>query len=114
MKSKKEIGNLGEQQAVEFLIQNNFAILQQNYRYKRAEIDIIAQKDNCLHFIEVKTRKNNTFGFPEEFVSERKKELFIETAEIYIEENNWQHDIQFDIVSVSNDSNQIHFIEEAF
>ena len=61
MKSKKEIGNLGEQQAVEFLIQNNFAILQQNYRYKRAEIDIIAQKDNCLHFIEVKTRKNNTF-----------------------------------------------------
>ena len=77
MTSTKDIGDKGEERAVTYLISNQFQIIEKNYRYKRAEVDIIAQKDNCLHFIEVKTRKNDAFGFPEEFVSDRKVELFL-------------------------------------
>ena len=58
MKCNKAIGNLGEDIAVSYLEKNKFTILERNYRYKRCEIDIIAEKDNCIYFIEVKIRKS--------------------------------------------------------
>ena len=73
MNYNKITGNIGEENAVNYLIQNKFTILERNYRFKRCEIDIIAKKDNCIHFIEVKIRKNNLFGYPEDFVSDNQK-----------------------------------------
>ena len=71
--TNKDIGNNGEDKAVEFLITNKYSILVRNYRYKRCEIDIIAKNKDCIHFIEVKIRKNNIFGYPEDFVSDNQK-----------------------------------------
>ncbi|CAN5323774.1 YraN family protein [soil metagenome] len=93
-------GNKGEKLAAEFLEKKGYNIKEKNYRYKRAEIDIIAQKENLLIFFEVKTRGAISFGLPEEFVDAKKRDLIIEAADQYIFDNNWQGDIRFDIISV--------------
>lgn len=109
-------GRLGENAAMDFLLTNHYEILEKNYRFRRAEIDLIARKNNTLVFVEVKLRKSEKFGFPEEAVSLRKQELFLEAAEHYIEKVNWQQDIRFDIVAITLFQNRmnIHHIEDAF
>ena len=109
-------GTQGENAASDFLLAKGYKIIARNYRYKRAEIDIIAQLDNLLVFAEVKWRRSDNFGFPEEAVSERKRELFLEAAEHYIEETGWQHDLRFDIIAITkNNSGQyLYHIEDAF
>ena len=109
-------GILGENMAAEVLIQKGYLIRERNYRYKRSEIDIIAEKDGILVFIEVKTRKSIRFGFPEEFVSEKKAEMVITAAEQYIYETEWKKDIRFDIVSIVMNKNgsEIQHFEDAF
>ena len=112
----KNTGILGENMAAEVLIQKGYLIRERNYRYKRSEIDIIAEKDGILVFIEVKTRKSIRFGFPEEFVSEKKAEMVITAAEQYIYETEWKKDIRFDIVSIVMNENgsEIQHFEDAF
>ena len=114
--SKQITGSKGEKFACQYLIEQDFDIIEKNYRYKRAEIDIIAKKDNLLIFIEVKTRKNNDFGFPEEFVSERKIELFGIASEEYLEQINWKGNIRFDIIAltIEEESFEIEHLEDAF
>jgi putative endonuclease len=109
-------GRLGENVATDFLLKKNYEILEKNYRFRRAEIDLIARENNILVFIEVKLRSSDKFGFPEEAVSLRKQELFLEAAEHYIEKINWQQDIRFDIVAITQNPSRlnIHHIEDAF
>ncbi len=109
-------GKTGEAFAIEYLKQNKYAIREQNYRYKKAEVDIIAQQENVLVFVEVKTRHSNTFGYPEEFVSEQKRNLFLLAADEYIYIINWQHDIRFDIIAITGTgpAAKIHHIQDAF
>src|SRR5690606_40143305 len=73
MATHNETGKKGEQLAKEFLEANNYVILETNYRYKKAEIDIIALKNNILAIIEVKTRTSIDFGEPESFVNNKKR-----------------------------------------
>jgi len=113
MKTQKQlIGNKGEQLASHFLKEQGFEIIEQNYRHKRAEIDIIAKNDLFLVFIEVKTRKNNKFGHPEETVTKRKIELFQETAEHYMIENNIPLNLRFDIIAITG--TKIEHLKDAF
>ncbi len=108
-------GQLGESMAQHHLQQQGYTILQKNYRYKRAEIDIIAQKEELLVFIEVKTRATDIFGYPEEAVNARKEKLLVNAAEEFILALGWEHDIRFDIISVTLTSPPvIHHIEDAF
>lgn len=117
MAEHNKLGAAGEEIATKYLEEKGYKILARNYRYQRAEVDIIAQKNLVLVFAEVKTRGTNKHGFPEEFVNARKIELFLLAAEEYIYQNNWPHDIRFDILSVSvsfNGKFQVHHIEDAF
>lgn len=109
-------GQQGENLAAEFLLKQGYAILHRNYRYKRTEIDIIAQKDGVLIFIEVKTRATDVFGYPEEAVNRRKERILLNAAEVFIHRIRWQKDIRFDIISVTLTAPQpfIHHIEDAF
>lgn len=116
-KTKKQItGALGEDFSCQHLIDNGFEILEKNYRYKRAEVDIIASRENVLVFIEVKTRKNDRYGNPEEFVSDRKKELFSIASEMYVEHINWKGNIRFDVIALTKnkDSFDLVHLEDAF
>lgn len=113
-KSKIEIGNEGEEKAKHFLIQNGYEIIVQNYRYKRGEVDLIAIKNDVLCFVEVKTRKNTSFGYPESFITNKKEELLRDLAEHYIFKIDWQKDIRFDAVSIITASNEIVLFEDIF
>lgn len=111
-----QTGALGEEMAARYLTQNGYEILNRNYRWGRAEVDIIARTGNLLLFVEVKTRSTVRYGLPETFVSPRKVQLFQEAAEEYITQTNWQHDIRFDIIAVTITSGtcHCHHIADAF
>lgn len=98
----KKIGDQGEHQAAQFLTERGYSILERNYRYKRAEVDIVAQLDRLLVFVEVKTRKNAQFGYPEQFVNPKKIDLLHQAATAYQENLNWQDDIRFDIIAITD------------
>ena len=100
MAKHREIGNKGEDLAVKFLILNGYRILERNWRFSKAEIDIIAQNEHGLVFIEVKTRTRADFGQPEEFVSNHQEELIFAAAQRYMEQNNYEWEIRFDIIAI--------------
>ena len=116
MINRKGIGDKGEGNAVNFLFANGYEVLQKSYRFRRGEIDIIARKDDVLVFIEVKTRKNADFGYPETFVSESQQERIHLAAEEYILQNQWQGEIRFDIIAILWDGYEpvIDHFEDAF
>ncbi|NQZ76642.1 MAG: YraN family protein [Ekhidna sp.] len=112
--SNKTNGILGEEKAQKHYESEGYEILEKNYRYKRAEIDLIVLKDEkVLVFVEVKMRSSNSFGEAETFVSESQQERIREAAEDYIYGINWMKDIRFDIVSVDKEGN-IMLFEDAF
>ncbi|PJJ48621.1 YraN family protein [Hymenobacter chitinivorans] len=112
-----ELGQAGETAASAFLTGLGYTVLRQGYRYRRAEVDLIAQHGAALLvFVEVKTRSSTQYGFPEEFVTERKRQLFRLAAEQFQLETNWQGDIRFDIVALTPSSTgfRIEHFEDAF
>jgi putative endonuclease len=99
--SNRQKGTLGEAIAVNFLKQNGYEVIEQNYYYRHGEIDIIAKEQDALVFVEVKSRKSAKFGAPEEFVTPKKQELLRRTAEGYmIERNIGEANCRFDVVAI--------------
>jgi putative endonuclease len=109
----KEVGYKNESLAVDFLIKKGFIILNRNYRFSHFEIDIIAKKNDQIHFIEVKFRRNNSYGYPESFVSKLQQERIKKASENYLYENNIELNIVFDIISIE-ENNKITLFEDAF
>lgn len=100
--------------AAEFLQRQGFEVVARNYRFRHAEIDLIVKRENWLIFVEVKTRRSNAFGYPEEFVNAVKTRKLFEAAEEFIHRTNWQGNIRFDIVSVKlGDMPEIRHFEDA-
>ncbi|MTI21146.1 YraN family protein [Fulvivirga sp. RKSG066] len=110
------IGKRGEDQACEFLEGKGYIIRGRNYRAGRNEIDIIAEKDAVIVFVEVKAKSNLRFGNPEESVDAKKAARVVEAADQYIFEEGWEGNIRFDVVAISTQKGQVsilHF-EDAF
>ena len=103
--STKSIGNLGEEIAEKFLINKGFKILErQFYAKKFGELDIIAEKNNHIHFIEVKTRSNRVFGLPEESITFWKKKKIKNSVYFYLHQKNILHqNFQIDCISIELD-----------
>lgn len=115
MSYKQEIGNLGETASCEFLTRAGYKIIQRNFRCKTGEIDIIALKDGCTVFVEVKTRKNSHYGHASEFVDYR-KQLKIKRAALYFLKS-LDVDMRFDVIEVYHNGGkvtEINHIEDAF
>ncbi|MBP7239300.1 MAG: YraN family protein [Saprospiraceae bacterium] len=100
MSIQQNHGAWGEGLAVTLLEQSGLVIVVRNWRYKRAEIDIIARENGVLVFVEVKTRAYSAFGLPEEMVDQRKRKLLIDAAMAYMRSVGHEWEIRFDIVSV--------------
>lgn len=94
----KVIGDFGELAAREYLINNDYEIVKTNFRMKCGEIDIIAEKDGCTVFIEVKTRSSTAFGNPSEYVDAHKQARIRKTALCYI--RSLDADMRFDVIEV--------------
>lgn len=117
MAEHNDSGKLAEQQAADWLVSKGYELIETNYRFKHAEIDLIMKFNGLLIFVEVKFRSGTGFGYAEEFVDAAKKKLVIKAADNYVYEFNWHNDIRFDIVGVYKDRygnvNFRHF-EDAF
>ena len=115
-KSKKSIGDSGEQIALLFLENHGYKIINKNWRFKHKEVDIIAQKDGKVIFIEVKTRSNPYFEPPSQAVTIKKQRLLIEAANQYLIQNQIDMESRFDVVSViiQNGNEEVEIIENAF
>ncbi len=116
MAEHNELGRKGEALAVEFLVSNGYEILARNWRYGRAEIDILAQKNGFLVVVEVKTRTSDVYGKPEIFVNRKKIGLLMEAVNAFMEEKNLDLEVRFDIISIVSNryGNRIEHIKNAF
>lgn len=94
------IGKKGEALAEQYLVDKGYVILDQNWRYKKSEIDLIARHEDLYVFVEVKTRSQTYFGPPESFVTENQQNAIIRAAEQYLLEKEWSGDIRFDVLAV--------------
>ncbi|SEM06847.1 putative endonuclease [Aquimarina amphilecti] len=110
------LGKEGEKLAVEFLEKNGYKILEQNYRYLKAEIDIIAKKNDTIVVIEVKTRSTLEFGNPQDFVKPKQIQLLVKAINHYVEENDLNEEVRFDIVAIIKNKLgiKIEHLEDAF
>lgn len=100
-KLNKYVGNYGENLAVQFLIDNNYNIIQKNFSCKYGEIDIIALNENTLCFIEVKSRFSLEYGYPSEAVTTLKINKIYRTAEFFIFKNNlYDINCRFDVIEI--------------
>lgn len=110
MKKKKwSLGSWGENKASEYLLQHSFIVLERNVRFSIGEIDIIAEKNNCLYFIEVKTRRSLQFGEGFESVSSRKIQKIQKAAETYIQIKKLDKDVQIAVLSIFSSAGKIYF-----
>jgi putative endonuclease len=100
MAQHNELGKKGEQLAVDYLINNNYTIIERNYRFDKAEVDIIAKKNETLAIIEVKTRSTADFGDPQDFVKPKQIQRLVKAVDEYVTENNLDVEIRFDIIAI--------------
>ena len=117
MASHNQTGRTGEAMAAKHLAEKGFVILHQNWRHSHWEVDIIASKDNILHFVEVKARRTKNFGHPEEAVTKKKVQNLINASEEYLYQNPGWKRIQFDILSITilkNEPVEYFLIEDVY
>lgn len=110
-------GRQGEVRAANFLRAQRYQILERNYRFARGEIDIIAERDDVLVFVEVKTATTRAFGEPETWVTEAKQKQIGMVAERYLQDREIEDkDCRFDVIAVqmSHGSSELKHIENAF
>lgn len=110
------LGKKGEELAAQFLENLGYQIIAVNWHEKKFEIDIIAQDQNQLVFVEVKTRATDYFGSPVEAVTPAKQKHLLEGANYYIEKHDIDLDCRFDVVSIikNNIEQKVELIKDAF
>lgn len=117
MAEHNDFGNLAENLAAEFLIKKNYKILARNFRYQRAEIDIVTEFEDLIVVVEVKARSYNTLIEPQEAVTKKKIKAILLCSDFFMNENSIDKEVRFDIITVLPDEHgilQINHIEDAF
>jgi putative endonuclease len=116
MAEHNELGKIGEELAVKYLIENGYEILQTNYVFQKAEIDIIALKNDILAVVEVKTRTSLDFGDPQDFVKPKKIKLLVKAINEYVITNDIDAEVRFDIIAIHKKNQQfsIEHLTDAF
>ncbi len=111
-----ELGKWGEALAANYLAKNGYEILQRNWFFDKAELDIIAQKGEILVICEVKTRNSDFFGDPQDFVTPAKIKHLVKAANEYIVSNDLDVEARFDIIAILKNRNQekLEHFEDAF
>ena len=118
MSKRKDVGAIGEKLAADLLKKRGYKIIQRNFRCREGEIDIIAQKGECLVFVEVRTKKNTAFGTPEESVTLSKREKLIALANTYLQAcdnppSSWRIDVVAVELGPNNRVSRLNHIENA-
>ena len=116
MAKHNKLGKDGELIAFMILQRDSYNILQTNWKYQKAEVDIIAKKDGILVFIEVKTRSSKKFRKPSDAIDTKKIALYKDAVEGYLEQHPSEDEIRFDVINIiiGKDETQIEHIPNAF
>ncbi len=116
MAQHNELGKKGEEIAADFLQKSGYEILERNWVFQKAELDIIAQKGKVLAIVEVKTRTTADFGLPQDFVKGKKIQNLVKAVDQYMNENDLDLDVRFDIIGIvlNKQEASIEHIEDAF
>lgn len=114
MENKRAIGSRYEAEAAAFLKELGYTILEQNYRDRKGEIDLIAREGRYLVFVEVKYRRDDRRGYPEEAVDFGKQQRIRHTAQYYLYCHHYGEDTacRFDVVSI--EGTEIRVVKDAF
>ncbi|QMU66033.1 MAG: YraN family protein [Flavobacteriaceae bacterium] len=116
MSTHYELGKKGEQIAIDYLVEKKYEVLEHNWRYQKAEIDIIAKKGNILIAVEVKTRTTGNFGDPQHFVNPKKIKLMVMAMNSYVFQKELDIEVRFDIIAIIKNevATSIEHLEYAF
>ena len=118
MSRQKTLGKFGEDCAAKFLEEHGYTIVARNFRIRSAEIDIVAQIDDVIVFVEVKARSDLRHGLPVEAVTLRKQRKIIEAASVFLQDENFcDCACRFDVVEIffaDGRVEEINHIENAF
>jgi len=116
MAQHNELGKKGEQLAISFLVKKGYTIRDKNWRFQKAEVDIIAQKKDILAVVEVKTRSSIEFGNPQDFVNPKKIKLLVSAIDEYVISKELDVEVRFDIIAIVKENNNftIEHLEDAF
>ena len=116
MADHNELGKKGEQLAINHLLEQGYIVLEKNWRFQKAEVDIIAQKENTIVAVEVKTRTSDYFGNPQDFVNPKKIKLLVIAMNEYVISKDLDVEIRFDIIGIilSNKGIKLEHIKDAF
>jgi len=108
---------MGEEIAAGWLVKNGYRLVERNWRFRHWEVDIIAARDQFLHFVEVKTRRSLRYGRPEESITRDKMTNLKNVAEEYqYQHPEWKY-IQFDVLAitlVNDEVKEIFMIEDVY
>ncbi|MDP2089656.1 MAG: YraN family protein [Flavobacteriaceae bacterium] len=116
MAEHNTLGQLGEDLAADYLLRNGYKILERNWRFRKAEVDLIAQKEDVLAVVEVKTRTSADFGNPQDFVNPKKIKLLVGAINEYVISKNLEVSVRFDIIAILQQGNKtsLEHLEDAF
>jgi putative endonuclease len=116
MAQHNKLGKKGEQLAVDFLEKHQYNILERNYYYEKAEVDIIVQKGSTLVAVEVKTRSSADFGNPQDFIKPKQIQNLVKAVNAYIVANDLDVEVRFDVIAIIKKGNTYHIehLEDAF
>lgn len=116
MAQHNELGKIGEQLAVDLLLKNGYTILERNYRFQKAEVDIIAQIKDTLAIVEVKTRSTADFGNPQDFLKPKQIQNIVKAVDEFVNVNDLDVEVRFDIIAIVKENKQfnIEHLEDAF
>ncbi len=116
MAKHNQLGNIGEEKAKKYLLNKGYIIRDVNWRFGHLELDIIAEKEDWLVVVEVKTRSSTFFEHPQEAVTLKKIKNIVKATNEYIIRNEWNGNVRFDIISVipENGIYKIDHLKDAF
>lgn len=116
MAQHNELGKKGEEMAVAHLLRKGYAIVTRNFTYQKAEVDIIARKDNILAVVEVKTRSTPDFGDPQDFVKKKQISQLVKAIDYFVNEHNLDVEVRFDIIAIIKNKagTRLEHLEDAF
>ena len=100
---RRELGQRGEDLAARHLSAKGYAIVARNWRCGTGELDLVAQEGNGLVFVEVRTRRGEEMGTPEESITPAKQARLIALAEAYVQAHDWLGDWRIDVVAIEMD-----------
>ncbi|HYF96789.1 MAG TPA: YraN family protein [Patescibacteria group bacterium] len=105
-------GNEAENRVIEFLKNEGFKVLDHNWKTRWCEIDIVAQEDNCIYFVEVKYRSTDSQGSGFDYITPKKLHQMELAARSWVEINRWSGEYTLSAAEVSGQDFEIEFIEE--